>query len=71
MDSVDYYKIEELLIDEERTARDRARQVVQKEVLSEVVPCHRAAKISGPSDSAHGRAAFLRAISARAVAKLG
>ena len=44
MDSLDYYKIEELLTDEERAARDRARQFVQKEVLSEIVPCHRAAK---------------------------
>ena len=44
MDSLDYYKIEELLTDEERAARDRATQFVQKEVLSEVVPCHRAAK---------------------------
>ena len=44
MNSLDYYKIEELLTDEERAARDRAMQFVQKEVLSEVVPCHRAAK---------------------------
>ena len=44
MDSLDYYKIEELLTNEERAARDRAMQFVQKEVLSEVVPCHRAAK---------------------------
>src|SRR5437773_5831770 len=44
MNSLDYYKIEELLTDEERAIRDRAAQFVQKEVLSEVVPCHRAAK---------------------------
>ena len=44
MDSLDYYKIEELLTDEERAIRDRAAQFVQEEVLSEVVPCHRAAK---------------------------
>src|SRR3954452_6427753 len=44
MDSLDYYRIEELLTDEERAARDRARHFVRKEVLSEVVPCHRAAK---------------------------
>src|SRR5215472_17617304 len=44
MDSLDYYNIEELLTDEERGARDRARRFVQKEVLSEIVPCHRAAK---------------------------
>src|SRR5262244_33602 len=44
MDSLDYYKIEELLSEEERAARDRARRFVQEEVLSEIVPCHRAAK---------------------------
>src|SRR5437764_12140652 len=44
MTSLDYYKIEELLTDEERAIRDRAAQFVQKEVLPEVVPCHRAAK---------------------------
>ena len=42
--SLDYYGIEELLTDEERAARDRARRFVQEEVLSEIVPCHRAAK---------------------------
>ena len=42
--SLDYYGIEELLTDEERAARDRARLFVQEEVLSEIVPCHRAAK---------------------------
>jgi glutaryl-CoA dehydrogenase len=44
MDSLDYYKIEELLTENERTARDRARQFVQEEVLCEIVPCHRAGK---------------------------
>src|SRR6266446_8339181 len=44
MSSLDYYNIEELLTDEERAVRDRAAQFVQEEVLSEVVPCHRAAK---------------------------
>ena len=44
MNSLDYYKIEELLTDEERAIRDRAAQFVHAEVLSEVVPCHRAAK---------------------------
>src|SRR5437762_13599551 len=44
MTSLDYYGIEELLSDEERAARDRARRFVQKEVLSEIVPCHRAGK---------------------------
>ena len=42
--SLDYYNIEELLTDEERAARDRARRFVQEEVLSEIVPCHRVAK---------------------------
>src|SRR5437016_11954156 len=44
MSSLDYYNIEELLTHEERAARDWARRFVQEEVLSEVVPCHRAAK---------------------------
>src|ERR1044072_1436007 len=46
MDSLDYYKIEELLTDEERAARDRTAQLVHKEVLPEVVPCFRAGKFS-------------------------
>src|SRR5881296_4435386 len=44
MTSLDYYGIEELLSDEERAARDRARRFVQEEVLSEIVPCHRAGR---------------------------
>src|SRR5216117_729985 len=44
MGSLDYYSIEELLTDEERAARDRALHFVQEEVLSELVPCHRAAR---------------------------
>src|SRR5437763_4166703 len=44
MGSLDYYSIEELLTNEERAARDRALHFVQEEVLSEIVPCHRAAK---------------------------
>jgi alkylation response protein AidB-like acyl-CoA dehydrogenase len=44
MSSLDYYNIEELLTDEERQARDRARDFVREEVLSEIVPCHRAGK---------------------------
>ncbi len=44
MTSLDYYGIEELLSDEESGARDRARRFVQEEVLSEIVPCHRAGK---------------------------
>src|SRR5262245_24147230 len=44
MNSLDYYQIEELLTDEERAARDRAIQLVQREALSELVPCHRASR---------------------------
>src|SRR6516165_5852766 len=44
MTSLDYYNIEELLTDEERAARDRARRFVQEEVAAEIVPCHRATK---------------------------
>jgi glutaryl-CoA dehydrogenase len=44
MTSLDYYAIEELLTDEERAARDRARRFVQEEVMPEIVPCHRAGK---------------------------
>ena len=44
MTSLDYYGIEELLTDDERVARDRARRFVQEEVMSEIVPCHRAGK---------------------------
>jgi glutaryl-CoA dehydrogenase len=39
--SLDYYGIEELLTDEERAARDRARRFVDEEVRSVVVQCHR------------------------------
>src|SRR5213594_1676889 len=44
MTSLDYYAIEDLLTDDERAARDRARRFVQGEVMDEIVPCHRAAK---------------------------
>jgi glutaryl-CoA dehydrogenase len=44
MTSLDYYGIEQLLTEDERAARDRARTFVQEEVMSEVVSCHRAAK---------------------------
>src|SRR5438309_10796825 len=44
MTSLDYYAIEELLTEEERAARDRARRFVQEEVMPEVVPCHRGAR---------------------------
>jgi glutaryl-CoA dehydrogenase len=44
MTSLDYYAIEELLTDDERAARDRARHFVQEEVMHEIVPCHRAGK---------------------------
>jgi glutaryl-CoA dehydrogenase len=43
MSSLDYYHIEELLTEEERAARDRARRFVE-EVMQEIVPCHRAGK---------------------------
>src|SRR5437867_215730 len=42
--SLDYYRIEELLTDEERAARDRARRFVEEEAMAEVVPHHRAGK---------------------------
>jgi len=42
--SLDYYRIEELLTDEERAARDRARRFVDEEVMPEVVSHHRAGK---------------------------
>ena len=41
---LDYYDIEHLLTNEERAARDRARQFVAKEVAGEIVPCFRAGK---------------------------
>ena len=44
MTSLDYYGIEELLTEDERSARNRTRQFVEKEVMPEVVPCHRAGK---------------------------
>jgi glutaryl-CoA dehydrogenase len=44
MTSLDYYVIEELLTEDERAARDRARSFVQEEVMPEVVACHRAGK---------------------------
>src|SRR5437899_1587472 len=44
MTSLDYYAIEDVLTDDERAARDRARRFVQEEVMSEVVACHRAAR---------------------------
>src|SRR5438067_13100167 len=42
--SLDYYAIEDLLTDEERAARDRARRFQEEEVMQEIVACHRAAK---------------------------
>src|ERR1044071_7213242 len=42
--SLDYYKIEELLTDQERSARDRARRFVDEEAMKEIVPHHRAGK---------------------------
>ena len=45
--SLDYYGIEELLTDEERAARDRARRFVQEEVMPEIVAMPSRGKISG------------------------
>ena len=42
MRSLDYYGIEELLTDEERAVRDRARDFVQEDVMPEIVAHHRA-----------------------------
>ncbi len=42
--SLDYYAIEELLTDDERAVRDRARRFVEEEVMPEVVSSHREAK---------------------------
>ena len=42
MRSLDYYGIEELLTDEERAVRDRARDFVQEDVMPEIVANHRA-----------------------------
>ncbi|MFL6526889.1 MAG: acyl-CoA dehydrogenase family protein [Chthoniobacterales bacterium] len=41
MASLDYYRIEELLTDDERAARDRARRFVDEEVMPAVVESHR------------------------------
>lgn len=38
MTSLDYYANEDLLTDDERAARDRARRFVQEEVVHEIVP---------------------------------
>ena len=60
MTSLDYYAIEDLLTDDERAARDRARRFVQEEVMPEIVPCHRAGKFPEHLTRAHGRVtAFL------------
>jgi glutaryl-CoA dehydrogenase len=56
--SLDYYGIEELLTDEERAARDRARQFVQEEVMQEIVPCHRAGKFPNHLTSRMGALGF-------------
>src|SRR5947209_14346480 len=44
MTSLDYFGIEDLLTDEERAARDRARRFVQEEAMPEIVPSHRVGK---------------------------
>jgi glutaryl-CoA dehydrogenase len=56
--SVDYYAIEELLTDEERAARDRARHFVQEEVMDEIVACHRAARFPERLTSRMGSLGF-------------
>jgi glutaryl-CoA dehydrogenase len=48
MTSLDYYAIEELLTDDERTARDLTRRFVQEEALSQIASCHRAAIFPEP-----------------------
>src|SRR5206468_12190212 len=58
MTSLDYYGIEELLSDEERAARDRARRFVQEEELSEIVPCHRAGKFPEHLTPRRGKLGF-------------
>ena len=58
MSWLDYYNIEELLTDDERAARDRARRFVQEEVLSEIVPCHRAGKFPENLTSRMGELGF-------------
>ena len=45
MTSLDYYAIEELLTDDERVARDRARRFVQEQVLREIVPFQNRSRI--------------------------
>ncbi len=40
--SLDYYAIEELLTEDERAARDRARRFVRDEVMPEIVVLERA-----------------------------
>ena len=43
---LDYYAIEELLTDNERAVRNRARRFVLEEAIPEIVPCHRAGKLA-------------------------
>jgi len=71
MNSLDYYKIEELLTDEERAAGDRARQFVQTGVLSEIVPCHRAAKFPDHLIPRMGALRFYAPCLQEPLAKLG
>src|SRR5439155_2390141 len=58
MTSLDYYGIEELFTDDERAARDRAQRFVQEEVMSEIVPCHRASKFPEHLTSRMGALGF-------------
>ena len=59
MTSLDYHGIEELLTDEERAARDRARRFVQEEVMPVVVPLPSRRQVSGRTHPADGRAGLL------------
>src|SRR5713101_7274239 len=58
MNSLDYYAIEELLTDDERAARDRARRFVQEEAMPEIVPSHRAGKFPEKLIPRMGEAGF-------------
>jgi hypothetical protein len=62
MNSLDYYKIEELLTEEERAIGDWAAQFVQEEVLR-IAPCHRAGKF--PEHLFHRQ--HMRRVSAHAI----
>src|SRR5213080_2275773 len=58
MTSLDYFGIEDLLTDEERAARDRARRFVQEEAMPEIVPSHRVGKFPDQLIPRMGEAGF-------------